>query len=65
MKRPFALAAALCIASSAVLAQDEAPAPPAVPIGEVTEEPISRAAGQTIEGLATVIDGDEVGSATA
>jgi endonuclease YncB( thermonuclease family) len=31
-----------------------------VPIGEVTEEPISRAAGQTIEGMATVIDGDEL-----
>ncbi len=60
MKRPFAIAAALCIASSVALAQDEAPAPPAVPIGEVTEEPISRAAGQTIEGLATVIDGDEL-----
>jgi endonuclease YncB( thermonuclease family) len=60
MKRPFVLAAALCIATSAALAQDEAPAPPAVPIGEVSEEPISRAAGQTIEGLATVIDGDEL-----
>jgi endonuclease YncB( thermonuclease family) len=60
MKRPFALAAALCIASSAALAQDEAPAPPAVPVGEVNEEPISRAAGQTIEGMATVIDGDEL-----
>ena len=60
MKRPFAIAAALCIASSAALAQDEAPAPPAVPVGEVSEEPISRAAGQTIEGMATVIDGDEL-----
>ena len=60
MKRPFAIVAALCIASSAALAQDEAPAPPAVPVGEVTEEPISRAAGQTIEGMATVIDGDEL-----
>jgi endonuclease YncB( thermonuclease family) len=60
MKRPFAIAAALCIASSAAFAQDEAPAPPAVPVGEVTEEPISRAAGQTIEGMATVIDGDEL-----
>jgi endonuclease YncB( thermonuclease family) len=60
MKRPFAIAAALCIASSAALSQDEAPAPPAVPVGEVTEEPISRAAGQTIEGMATVIDGDEL-----
>ena len=37
-----------------------APAPPAVPIGEVSEEPISPAAGQTIEGMATVIDGDEL-----
>jgi len=60
MKRPFAIAAALCIASSVALAQDEAPAPPAVPVGEVTEEPISPAAGQTIEGMATVIDGDEL-----
>ncbi|HJT11546.1 MAG TPA: thermonuclease family protein, partial [Dongiaceae bacterium] len=60
MKRPFAIAAALCIASGAALAQDEAPAPPAVPIGEVTEGPISPAAGQTIEGMATVIDGDEL-----
>ena len=62
MKRPFAIAAALCIASGSALAQDngEAPAPPAVPIGEVTEEPISPAAGQTIEGMATVIDGDEL-----
>jgi endonuclease YncB( thermonuclease family) len=62
MKRRFAIAAALCLLSGSVLAQsdDDAPAPPAVPIGEVTEEPISRAAGQTIEGMATVIDGDEL-----
>ena len=62
MNRPFALAAVLCIASGSALAQDngEAPAPPAVPIGEVSEEPISPAAGQTIEGMATVIDGDEL-----
>jgi endonuclease YncB( thermonuclease family) len=60
MRQLPAIAAALCIASSAALAQDEAPAPPAVPVGEVTEEPISRAAGQTIEGMATVIDGDEL-----
>ncbi|HJR21052.1 MAG TPA: thermonuclease family protein [Dongiaceae bacterium] len=62
MKRPFAIAAALCLLSGSALAQsdDVAPAPPAVPIGEVTEEPISRAAGQTIEGMATVIDGDEL-----
>src|SRR5687768_15401390 len=62
MNRPFAIAAVLCIASGSALAQDngEAPAPPAVPIGEVSEEPISPAAGQTIEGMATVIDGDEL-----
>ena len=60
MTRPLVLAAMLCLLSSAALAQDEAPAPPAVPVGEVDEEPISRAAGQTIEGLATVIDGDEL-----
>jgi endonuclease YncB( thermonuclease family) len=60
MTRPLVLAAMLCLLSSAALAQDEAPAPPAVPVGEVDEEPISRAAGQTIEGMATVIDGDEL-----
>lgn len=60
MNRLSTLTAALCIASSAAVAQDEAPAPPAVPVGEVTEEPISPAAGQTIEGMATVIDGDEL-----
>jgi endonuclease YncB( thermonuclease family) len=55
-------ALALSLASSAVLAQsnDVAPAPPAVPIGEVDQEPISPAMGQTIEGMATVIDGDEL-----
>jgi len=50
----------ICLLSGSALAQDEAPAPPAVPVGEVTEEPISPAAGQTIEGRATVIDGDEL-----
>jgi endonuclease YncB( thermonuclease family) len=55
-------AAAICVVASFAAAQnsDVAPAPPAVPVGEVTEEPISRAAGQTIEGMATVIDGDEL-----
>lgn len=55
-------AAAICVVATVAAAQnsDVAPAPPAVPIGEVTEEPISRAAGQTIEGMATVIDGDEL-----
>jgi endonuclease YncB( thermonuclease family) len=53
---------ALCLLGGGALAQnnDVAPAPPAVPIGEVEEEPISPAAGQTIEGMATVIDGDEL-----
>lgn len=62
MNRLSALAAVLCLASAPALAQssDVAPAPPAVPVGEVTEEPISPAAGQTIEGMATVIDGDEI-----
>ena len=62
MIRHLAISAALCLLGGSALAQsnDEAPAPPAVPIGEVTEEPISRAAGQTIEGMATVIDGDEL-----
>jgi endonuclease YncB( thermonuclease family) len=62
MNRLSALAAALCLASGSALAQsnDVAPAPPAVPVGEVTEEPISSAPGQTIEGMATVIDGDEI-----
>jgi endonuclease YncB( thermonuclease family) len=62
MNRLSALAAALCLASGSAFAQsgDVAPAPPAVPVGEVTEAPISPAAGQTIEGMATVIDGDEI-----
>lgn len=60
--KPLVLAAVLCLLSGSAIAQNngEAPAPPAVPIGEVNEEPISRAAGQTIEGRATVIDGDEL-----
>jgi endonuclease YncB( thermonuclease family) len=54
-------AVTLCIVGGIALAQeDNAPAPPAVPVGEVGEGPISRAAGQTIEGMATVIDGDEL-----
>jgi endonuclease YncB( thermonuclease family) len=62
MNRLSTLAAALCLASGSALAQsdDVAPAPPAVPVGEVTGEPIPPAAGQTIEGMATVIDGDEI-----
>ena len=53
---------ALCTLGGAAVAQDSdvAPAPPAVPIGEVGEEPISPAVGQKIEGMATVIDGDEL-----
>ncbi len=54
--------ALLAMLGTPVLAQsnDVAPAPPAVPIGEIGEELISPAAGQTIEGMATVIDGDEL-----
>jgi endonuclease YncB( thermonuclease family) len=56
-------AAALCLASIPAPAQNGAvaPAPPAVPVGEVNGAPISpAAAGRTIEGMATVIDGDEL-----
>jgi endonuclease YncB( thermonuclease family) len=62
MKRNLALIAALCVLRASAFAQSEevAPAPPAVPIGEVTEQTISPAAGQIIEGRATVIDGDEL-----
>jgi endonuclease YncB( thermonuclease family) len=62
MRAHFIIAAALCMANASALAQNEevAPAPPAVPVGEVAKQPISPAAGQIIEGQATVIDGDEL-----
>jgi endonuclease YncB( thermonuclease family) len=64
MKQPLIhviAAVTLCIVGTAAFAQDDvAPAPPPVPVGEVGEQPLSRAAGQTIEGMATVIDGDEL-----
>jgi endonuclease YncB( thermonuclease family) len=55
-------AVALCVASASSFAQDGnvAPAPPAVPVGEVSGAPLAAGAGQTIEGMATVIDGDEL-----
>jgi endonuclease YncB( thermonuclease family) len=55
-------AVALCVASASSFAQDSnvAPAPPAVPVGDVSGAPLAAAAGQTIEGMATVIDGDEL-----
>ncbi len=55
-------AVALCVASASSFAQDSnvAPAPPAVPVGDVSGGPIAAAGGQTIEGTATVIDGDEL-----
>ncbi|MGH6890841.1 MAG: thermonuclease family protein [Dongiaceae bacterium] len=64
--KPFSIrafaAAALCASSLPAFAQngDVGPAPTAVPIGEIGEESISPAIGQTIEGMATVIDGDEL-----
>lgn len=55
-------AAALSILGSAAFAQNNnvAPAPPAVPVGEVGAQGLAPVAGQTIEGMATVIDGDEL-----
>jgi endonuclease YncB( thermonuclease family) len=55
-------AAALSILSSATAAQNNnvAPAPPAVPVGEVGTQGLAPVAGHTIEGMATVIDGDEL-----
>jgi endonuclease YncB( thermonuclease family) len=60
--RHACVALVFCLLGGAAFAQnnDVAPAPPAVPIGEVEEGPISPAMGQTIEGMATVIDGDEL-----
>ncbi|HEX6119337.1 MAG TPA: thermonuclease family protein [Dongiaceae bacterium] len=56
------LAVALCALSASASAQNDtvAPAPPAVPIGQVGQAPLAPAGGQTIEGLATAIDGDEL-----
>jgi endonuclease YncB( thermonuclease family) len=53
-------AVAFCASSAAAIAQATAPAPPAVPVGEVGAAPLAPSAGQTIEGTATVIDGDEL-----
>jgi endonuclease YncB( thermonuclease family) len=56
-------AAAFSILASVASAQNNnvAPAPPAVPIGNVGEEGLAPVvAGQSIEGTATVIDGDEL-----
>jgi endonuclease YncB( thermonuclease family) len=49
-----------CALSASAIAQSTAPAPPAVPVGEVGAAPLAPSAGQTIEGTATVIDGDEL-----
>jgi len=51
---------AFCALTISAVAQNNAPAPPAVPVGEIGAAPISPAAGQTIEGMATIIDGDEL-----
>jgi endonuclease YncB( thermonuclease family) len=55
-------AVALCVLSSAALAKQNnvAPAPPAVPVGEVGQQSLAPVGGQTIEGTARVIDGDEL-----
>jgi endonuclease YncB( thermonuclease family) len=58
-----AIAAALCALAASAAAQnnDIAPAPPPVPIGEVGQSPLGPAvSSRTIEGMATVIDGDEL-----
>jgi endonuclease YncB( thermonuclease family) len=55
-------AVALCVLSDGALAQQSnvAPAPPAVPVGEVGQQSLAPVGGQTIEGTARVIDGDEL-----
>lgn len=55
-------AALLCAISAAANAEDNpvAPAPPSVPVGEIDAGQLSPVGGQTIEGVATVIDGDEL-----
>jgi len=61
--RLCAFAAAFSLLGSTAFAQNNnvAPAPPAVPVGEVGEEGLAPVvAGQTIEGMAAVIDGDEL-----
>jgi len=55
-----ALALNAVSASAFAASNDVAPAPPAVPAGEVDGGSIPPAMGQTIEGVATVIDGDEL-----
>jgi endonuclease YncB( thermonuclease family) len=55
-------AAAFSVLSCNAFAQNNnvAPAPPAVPVGEVGVQGLAPVGGQTIEGMATVIDGDEL-----
>jgi endonuclease YncB( thermonuclease family) len=65
MNRPsiHAIAAATLYALSAsahAQGTNVAPAPPAVPVGEIGAGSMPPAAGRTIEGMATVIDGDEL-----
>jgi len=54
--------ALLAMVSTSAFAQNNnvAPAPPAVPVGEVGAQALAPVSGQTIEGMATVIDGDEL-----
>lgn len=48
------------LSPAVALAQATQPAPDPVPVGEVDAAPLPPAAGQTIEGTATIIDGDEL-----
>lgn len=50
----------IAVTSNSAFAQDEQPAPDAVPVGEVNPGPLTAASGQQIEGTATIIDGDEL-----
>ena len=61
-KHATCAAALLCAFSADARAQNGpvAPAPPSVPVGEIGAEGLAPVGGQTIEGLVTVIDGDEL-----
>lgn len=68
MRHAFWLSAVLALVLSGVIfsspsparAQATQPAPDPIPVGEVDGAPLAPAAGQIIEGTATIIDGDEL-----